>query len=109
MNSADLKRLEMASPITQVAVELGIKVRGSVGICFKADTHDHEYEGPTLLFNPVKNSFSCRACTDVGGTVIDLVCQCRGWDRQQAIEWLEHRAEFDRLTHARYHGKGKKK
>ncbi len=66
-------------------------------------------EHQTLFFNPARNTFHCRICSDVGGSVIDLVCQIRGWDRQQAIDWLAHRVEFHELTRQRYHGKGKKK
>lgn len=109
MDENDLKRLEQASAIIQVAIELGIKVKGSVGKCFKQDVHAADDGILTLFFNPARNSFTCRVCPDVGGSVVDLVCQCRGWDKKRAIEWLAHRAEFDEHTRALYHGKGKKK
>lgn len=105
----DLEKLEKASPIIQVATELGIKVRGSVAKCFKTEGHTLDGERPTLFFNPGKNTFHCRACPEVGGTVIDLVCQHQGWNRQKAVEWLAHRAEFDEFTKKLYHGKGRKK
>lgn len=109
MPEVDLKMLEQASPIIGVARELGIKVRGSVGPCFRNDRHPEGSEAPTLFFNAAKNSFFCKTCPDVGGSVIDLVSQFRGWDRQQAVEWLAHRSEYDQVTRQRYHGKGKKK
>lgn len=109
MEESDLKRIEQASPIIEVATELGIRVRGSVATCFRQDRHQDEEEKPTLFFNPAKNRFTCKVCSDVGGSVIDLVCQFRGCDREKAIEWLAHRAEFDQFTHKLYHGKGKKK
>ena len=105
----DLQMLERANPIMQVALELGSKLRGSVGKCFKESRHASADDKPTLFFNPAKNRFQCRECHDVGGTVIDLVCQYHGWERQKAIEWLGHRAEFDRYTKGLYHGKGRKK
>lgn len=105
----DLRQLERASPIIAVAVELGIKVQGSVAMCFNRQAHESDEEKPTLFFNPAKNTFSCKTCPDVGGSVVDLVCQYRGWDREQALQWLAHRAEFDRFTHGLYHGKGRKK
>ncbi len=105
----DLQELERANPIIQVALELGIKVRGSVGKCFKEDRHASDGVKSTLFFNPARNRFQCRDCEDVGGTVIDLVCQYNGWERQKAIEWLRHRVEFDRYTKGLYHGKGRKK
>lgn len=109
MPEPDLKTLERFSPIIGVATELGIKVRGNVGRCFRKDQHLDESEAPTLFFNAAKNSFFCKTCPDVGGSVIDLVSQFQGWDREKAVDWLAHRSEFDQLTRQRYHGKGKKK
>jgi hypothetical protein len=105
----DIQALEKASPIIPVAVELGIKVQGSMGTCFKKDKHIADDGKPTLFFNLGKNMFHCRFCKEVGGTVVDLVCQCQGWDRQKSIEWLAHRADFDQFTQKLYHGKGRKR
>jgi hypothetical protein len=109
MDEAEIRKLEKGTPIIEVATELGIKVQGSVGTCFKKDKHIVDDGKPTLFFNLGKNRFHCRSCTEVGGTVVDLVCQYHGWDRQQAIDWLAHRADFDQLTKKLYHGKGRKK
>ena len=109
MEEIDLKELERANPIIQVAIELGIKVKGSVGRCFKTERHPDGNEELTLYFNVAKNSFFCKTCPDMRGSVIDLLCQHQGWERQKAVDWLAHRAAFDQLTQKRYHGKGKKK
>ena len=109
MQELDLEKLERANPIIQVATELGIKIQGSMGKCFRKDRHPGEIERPTLFFDPARNTFRCRDCPEVGGTVIDLVCQHQGWDRQRAIAWLAHRAQFDQFTKGLYHGKGRKK
>ena len=105
----DLNELERANPIIEVAIEWGIKVRGSMGRCFKADRHPDGNEESTLFFNVAKNSFFCKSCADVRGSVIDLICQHQGWERKKAVDWLAHRVEFDQLTQKLYHGKGKKK
>jgi hypothetical protein len=39
----------------------------------------------------------------VGGSVVDFVCQVKGWPREQAIAWLAHRIEFDRQTREMYY------
>lgn len=109
MPEIDLKMLERASPIIGVATELGIKVRGNMARCFRKERHPDESEVPTLFFNAAKNNFFCRTCPDVGGSVIDLVRQFQGWDRERALDWLAHRSEFDQITRQRYHGKGRKK
>ena len=66
MNDADIQKLEQINSIIEVATELGIKVRGGIGKCYHAENHpDHEF---TLFFNPSKNTFFCKICSDVGGT-----------------------------------------
>jgi hypothetical protein len=105
----DIKQLERVNPIIQIATELGISVRGSVGKCFNKAGHPEDNDEPTLFFKPGKNTFLCKTCREIGGSVIDLVCQVNGWDREKAVEWLSHRNEFDLLTKKLYCGKGKKK
>lgn len=108
MDPAETQRIEQSNPILQVAVELGLKVRGNVGACFRGERHP-ESEAPTLYLDVARNRFFCKSCADVGGGVIDLVCQLRGWEREKAIEWLAHRLEFDKNTRALYYGKGRRK
>lgn len=109
MEEIDLRKLEQTSPIIQVAIELGIKVQGNMGRCFNEERHSGENEGMTLYFNPARNTFFCKTCEDINGSVVDLVSRYRGLSRAEAIEWLSHRSEFDRQTSKRYHGKGRKK
>lgn len=108
MEEKEIRQIEQANPIVEVAVELGLKVRGNLGSCFHIDRHLGE-DNPTLFFNVARNSFLCKTCDDVGGGVIDFICQYKGWERQQAIAWLAHRIEFDRETRTKYYTRGKKK
>mgnify|MGYP001387857955 FL=1 len=81
MNNIDLRTINQGNPIIEVARELGIKVRGNTGRCFQSERHDTDADEYTLYFNLTENSFFCRSCTGVGGSVIDLGCQHRGWER----------------------------
>lgn len=108
MEDRDLKKLEHHNPILQVAVELGIKVRSTTGICFRSERHADTSNEFTLFFDLGKNSFFCKTCGDVGGNVIDLVCQHQDCDREKAISWLKHRIEFDLQTRELYYQKGKR-
>ena len=101
--------LEHGNPILQVAVELGIKVRSTTGICFRSERHVDASDKFTLFFDLAKNSFFCKTCQDVGGNVIDLVCLYQDCDREKAINWLKHRIEFDLQTRKLYYRKGKRK
>jgi hypothetical protein len=105
----ELKLLELGNPINQVAIELGIKVRSNMGICFQTERHADDADDYTLFFNLTDNSFFCKACPGVGGNVIDLVCQSQGWERQKAIDWLKHRIDFDVETKKKYYRKDKRK
>lgn len=104
-----LKSLEKANQIVEVAVELGIKVRGNMGKCFRHEGHADGSDDFTLFFNLAENNFFCKYCTDVGGDVVDLVAQYQGCERQSAIDWLEHRVEFDQQTRKMYYQREKHK
>jgi len=108
MEEKEITRIEQANAIIEVAVELGLNVRGNLGSCFRAERHLGEEE-PSLFFNVARNSFLCKTCDDVGGGVIDLICQYKCWEPQKAIDWLAHRIEFDQQTRKMYYSKGKKK
>ncbi|MGD9366782.1 MAG: CHC2 zinc finger domain-containing protein [Desulfobacteraceae bacterium] len=108
MEEHEIKRIEQSNAIVEVAVEMGLRLRANLGPCFRTERHAGEDE-PSLFFNVAKNTFLCRRCPDVGGGVIDFVCQYKGWERQKAIEWLAHRIEFDQQTRQMYYTKGKKK
>lgn len=109
MDGQEWKKLEQASPILEIATELGIKLRGSMGQCFRGDRHAGANSDYTLFFNPAQNRFFCRICEDLEGDVVDLVSQCKGWSRDQSIEWLIHRRDFDLETRDKYYDRGKKK
>jgi hypothetical protein len=108
MQENDLKRLEQLNPIIQVAVEMGLSVRRNLGYCFRTERHTGD-DAPSLFFNVARNSFLCKTCDDVGGSVVDFICQYKGWDRQEAIAWLVHRIEFDQQTRAMYYSKSRKR
>ena len=108
LSETEIKRIELSNPILHVAMELGFKFRGNVTACFRSERHPGA-EASTLYFDVPRNRFFCTSCTDVGGGVIDLLCQSRGWERAQAIEWLTHRVEFDQKTRQLYHGRGRRK
>jgi hypothetical protein len=108
MLETEIKRLKMLNPIVEIAAELGLKVRNNLSFCFREQRHIGEDE-PTLFFNISRNTFFCKTCEDVGGDVVDFICQFKGWEPQQAIKWLVHRIEFDYETRQKYYMRGKKK
>jgi hypothetical protein len=109
MKTRDLQLLELGNPILQVAIELGIKIRSNMGLCFQRENHIDGSDEFTLFFNLAENSYFCKVCPNIGGSVIDLVCQSQGWERQKAIDWLKHRIDFDLETKNKYYRKDKRK
>lgn len=103
MDQIAIRDIERANPIIQIAIELGIRIQGSTGVCFHKDRHGLKADQFTLFFKPVQNSFFCKNCPDIGGSVVDLVCQHQGWDRETAMDWLVHRNEFDQMTRKLYY------
>ncbi len=108
MDPSETKRIEQANPILEVAVELGLKIRGNMSACFRSERHPGPEEA-TLFFDVARNCFFCKTCSDVSGGVTDLICQLRGWERDKAIEWLAHRIYFDQHTRKLYYGRGKRR
>jgi hypothetical protein len=108
MEENEIRQIEQSNAIVEVAVELGLKVRGNLGTCFRKERHSGQDE-PSLFFNVARNSFLCKSCEDVGGGVVDFICQYKCWERQKALEWLAHRIEFDQQTRKMYYSRGKKK
>jgi hypothetical protein len=102
MDDIEVKHLEKVNPIVQVAIEMGMQIRGNMAPCFRADRHG-DGKAPTLFFDVAKNRFLCKECDDVGGGVIEYICQFRHWDRQRAIEWLRHRSDYDLETREKYY------
>lgn len=78
--------------IVDVARELGFKLNKSIIPCIKRHRHKNPDGFPTMSFNPVKNSFRCWVCNDVGGDAIDFVQQVKNVDREKAIEYLAIRS-----------------
>ncbi len=109
MDDNQIKQLERINSVVDVAKELGVTFDKSMGRCFRADRHPGGGDERTLFFNLAKNTFLCKTCGDIGGSVTDLVCQIKGCGREEALEWLAHRVEFDQKTKKMYHGRGRKK
>ena len=56
MEEKEITHIEQANSIIEVAVEMGLKVRGNLGPCFRTERHSGEDE-PSMFFNVARNSF----------------------------------------------------
>ena len=81
MKNEELEKIR-ATPIEEVAVELGMRVVRHTALCpFHNDTH------PSLHFNRGKNRYKCFAC-GASGDVVDLVMKYNNVGFREAVEWL---------------------
>jgi MinD-like ATPase involved in chromosome partitioning or flagellar assembly len=89
----DLSRIQSKNRIIDVARELGLNINRSTIPCLHHERHQKN-SFPTMTFNLLNNTFKCWVCSDVGGTVIDLVQQVKGIDRRSAVEYLAIRSDL---------------
>ncbi|EHJ48858.1 zinc finger, CHC2-family protein [Solidesulfovibrio carbinoliphilus subsp. oakridgensis] len=70
-------------PIKEVALKLGIKVKGNKANCFGG----HDNKTPSLSFTPGKNLWHCFGC-GLGGNNIDLVEKSLRCTFKQSLQWF---------------------
>jgi len=92
MEKQQIEQIKAQNPIVDVARELGIQVRRDDSAkCFRPEKHKHGDKNPSLPFDTKINRFKCFVCGDVRGDVIEYVMQVKGWDFNQATEYLARR------------------
>lgn len=60
---------------------------GKVGRVYQGPCPFHTEDTPSLTIFPKTNSFYCFGC-HAGGSVIDWICQIKGYNVAEAIDWL---------------------
>jgi DNA primase len=88
----DLNEIKSKNNILDVARELGLDVRGASARCFRPERHKHNDRSPSLSFDLKRNTFRCHVCSDIRGSVIDLVMKVKGLNFREAVEYLAERA-----------------
>ena len=87
---ADLDYIRRRIPVTDVARELGLCVRGLSANCWRTDAHQHGDRSPSLYFTR-KNRWRCAVCDSRTMSNLDLVQAVLGCNLRQAVAWFEHR------------------
>lgn len=92
MDNQKLDQLKQNHPIKDIAVSLGINVRGGGGTvaanCFNAAAHPNGDRNPSLVLQPDTNTFECKSC-GVHGDVIKLIELVKGIDFKEAVLSLD--------------------
>lgn len=88
MNKEDIEALKSRHPIKEVALGLGLEIRGDCGKCF-----EHDDFHPSLVYLTKNNRFECKSCS-IKGDVIDFVMKVKKINFNEAINYLEPTANI---------------
>jgi DNA primase len=94
----DIDRLKDAIKIADLAVELGLEVRGRQARCFNTTGHAHGDRNFSLGLDINRNRFKCFTC-GASGSVIDLYKDINNTTVAEAITALADRAGLSTTTH----------
>lgn len=89
---ADLEALKAASPIEDIARDLGLTVVHHRIKCPMPGRHAHGDRTPSVTLWPERGLFKCWVCPDVKGDAIALVRLVQGTSFAEAVRWLQSRA-----------------
>jgi len=97
----DLEYIRRRVPVTDVARELGLRVRGSSAHCWRTDAHQHDDRSPSLYFTR-KNRWRCAVCDGRTMSNLDLVQALRGCDLREAVTWVEARWKIPQVPRGKH-------
>lgn len=89
-------------PIIEIAMRLGIQVRGTKAMCFMG----HDKASPSLSFLKSRNTWRCFGSCGKHGDGITLVMEKEGLDFQSALEWFE--LNYGVVVKRQFHGQRKR-
>lgn len=107
MSNIDLEALKRAIPITDLARDLGLQVKGRQARCFNAPMHKRADKTPSLGFDQRTNRFKCFAC-GASGSIIDLYKEVKGVDVKDAIADLAQMAGMQKSSTGKPENRAKK-
>ena len=99
---ADLDYIRRRVPITDVARELGLRVRSSSSAhCWRTEAHQHGDLSPSLYFTR-RNRCRCAVCDGRSMSNLDLVQAVRGCDLREAVAWLDARWKIPQVPRGKH-------
>ena len=99
---ADLDYIRRRVPVTDVARELGLRVRSSSSAhCWRTEAHQHGDRSPSLYFTR-KNRWQCAVCDGRTMSNLDLVQAVLGCDLREAVTWLADRWQIPQVPRGKH-------
>ncbi len=85
----DLRFIKEKIPITDVARELGLKVRDRYRAhCWRVENHKNGDADPSIRFHRKTNKWRCFVCDERAQSNLDLVLMLLGCDFPAAVAWM---------------------
>ena len=91
MNYPDLKFIKQHIPISDIARELGLSVRGYRMSCWRLENHRNGDSDPSVTFWKKKNRGRCWVCDEHAWSNLDLVMMVLDCDFPAAVTWISER------------------
>jgi len=84
----DIEYIKARIPITLVARNLGLCVKGHRARCWRPENHQNGDSDPSVGFQKAKNRYRCFVCDAHSGSNIDLVMAVLGVGMLEALGWI---------------------
>ena len=84
----DVEYIKAKIPITAIARDLGLCVKGYKARCWRPASHRNGDSDPSVGFQKTKNRYRCFVCDAHSGSNIDLVMEVRGIEMREAVYWI---------------------
>jgi hypothetical protein len=84
----DVEYIKARIPITAVARDLGLCVKGYKARCWRPENHRNGDSDPSVGFQKAKNRYRCFVCDAHSGSNIDLVMAVQGVEIRDALRWI---------------------
>jgi hypothetical protein len=98
----DVEFIKTRIPVADVAVALGLEVRGDMARCWRTENHQHGDRTPSMGIYRKRNLIRCFVCDDRAYSAIDLVQKVLGLDTRAAINWIAARFEVPSIPKGRH-------
>src|SRR5215469_7188677 len=84
----DVEYIKAKIPITAIARDLGLCVKGHKARCWRPANHRNGDSDPSVGFQKAKNRYRCFVCDGYSGSNIDLVMSVQGVGIREALRWI---------------------
>lgn len=88
----DLEYIRNKVSVLEIAMELGLEVKGNTARCWRIENHVHGDRDPSIRFHHKRNRWRCFVCDEKGAaSTFDLVMGVLGCDFRSAVNWIVER------------------